>query len=48
MNEDEQRKLQEKHRAETSAMMRRIFVLGGVKLVVLSAISAIFVYWYMF
>ena len=48
MNEDERLELQRKHKEETSAMMRRVLVIGGVKLLVLSVISAAFVYWYMF
>ncbi len=48
MDENEQRELQRKHREETSAMMRRVLVLGGIKLALLSVISAGFVYWYMY
>ncbi len=48
MNEDEQHALQEKHKAETRAMMRRILVIGGIKLLLLSIVSAAFVTWYMF
>ncbi len=47
MNEDELRELQEKHKAETRTMMRRILVIGGFKLLLLSIVSAAFVYWYM-
>ena len=48
MDEEEQRRLQEKHRQETSAMLRRVLIAGSIKLVVLSVISALFVYWYMY
>ena len=47
MNEDEQRELQRKHKEESSAMMRRVLIMGAVKLLVLAAISGVFVYWYM-
>ena len=48
MDENEQRALQKKHKEESSAMMRRVLVMGAVKLLVLAAISAVFVYWYMY
>ena len=48
MDEQQQRELQQKHKEETSAMFRRILVMGAIKLAVLSAVSAAFVYWYMF
>ncbi|MCF6198921.1 MAG: hypothetical protein L3J67_05900 [Hyphomicrobiaceae bacterium] len=48
MNEEEQRELQDKHKAETRAMMRRILIMGGIKLLILTAISAVFVTWYMY
>ena len=48
MDEQTQRELQQKHKDETSAMMRRILLIGGIKLLVLSVISAVFVYWYMY
>ena len=48
MDEQQQRELQKKHKEETSAMMRKVLVIGGIKLLALSVISAAFVYWYMF
>ena len=48
MDEHEQRELQRKHKEETSAMMRRVLVIGGIKLALLSVVSALFVYWYMY
>ncbi len=44
MNEE----LQKKHRQESSAILRRILVIGLIKLISLSVISAFFVYWYMY
>ncbi len=48
MDEQEQRELQQKHKDETSAMFRRVLLMGAVKLLILSAVTAGFVYWYMF
>ena len=48
MDEHEQRELQQKHKNESSAMFRRILLMGAIKLAVLSAVSAAFVYWYMY
>ena len=48
MDEQQQRELQQKHKNETSAMMRRVLVIGAIKLAILAAISAAFVYWYMY
>ncbi|MCP4934483.1 MAG: hypothetical protein GY927_09835 [bacterium] len=48
MDEQEQRKVQQKHKDETSAMFRRVLVMGAIKLIVLSAVSGAFVYWYMY
>jgi CHASE3 domain sensor protein len=48
MDENERLELQRKHKEETSAMLRRVLIIGGIKLAVLSVISAVFVYWYMY
>ncbi len=48
MDQQQQAELQKKHKDESSAMFRRILVIGGIKLLVLSAVSAAFVYWYMY
>ncbi len=48
MDTEEQRELQKKHKAETSAIMRRLLIIGSIKLVVLTVISGVFVYWYMY
>jgi len=39
---------QRKHADETNRMMRKFLLWGAVKLVILAAISAAFVYWYMY
>ncbi len=48
MNKEQQLELQRRHKEETGRMMRRILIIGSVKLAVLSVISAVFVYWYMY
>jgi hypothetical protein len=48
MNEAEQRELQRKHAEEHNRVMKRFILWGSVKLLILSAISAAFVYWYMY
>ena len=47
MDEERQRELQRKHKQETSEMLRRVLLMGAIKLVLLAVISAAFVYWYM-
>ena len=48
MDEAEQRELQKKHAEEHIRVMKRFILWGSVKLLILSAISTAFVYWYMY
>lgn len=48
MDEEQQRELQRKHAEEQNRVMMQFILWGSVKLLILSAISAAFVYWYMY